>query len=95
MCRKRGLAACFSRRKGKAMGRIVYHVEQRPDGKWAGKKQGIGRASVLADTEQEAVQLTIAIARKRKAQVIVHGRDGGIREERTYPRSTDPRRHEG
>lgn len=29
------------------------------------------------------------------AQVVIHGKDGRIQEERTYPRSSDPRRRKG
>lgn len=67
------------------MGRKKYHVTQNSDGTWKGKAQGGQRASVVADTKQEAVQKTIEIAKKQQdSQVIIHKKDGKIQEERTY-----------
>ena len=65
--------------------RKKYHVTQKPDGSWQGKAQGGKRASVIADTKQDAMRRTIEIAKnKPSSQVIIHKRDGKFQEERTY-----------
>jgi hypothetical protein len=48
-----------------------------------------GKAYVEASTKQEVVTKTATKARKstRPVSVRIHGRDGRIQEERTYPRS--------
>jgi hypothetical protein len=73
-----------------------YHVTRRPDGGWQGKAQGAERASVVSDRKADAQRATIDIAKnKGDASVYIHGRDGRIQEERTYPRSADPRETKG
>jgi hypothetical protein len=70
--------------------RVKYHVTKTEEG-WQGKKEGGERASVKADTKEEAVQKTIEIAKKQdESSVIIHKKDGEIQEERTYPKSSDP-----
>ncbi|MBV6640907.1 MAG: DUF2188 domain-containing protein [Cyclobacteriaceae bacterium] len=77
------------------MTRKVYHVTPAPGG-WKGKAQGGAKSSVTGSTKSSVVSKTIDIAKGQgKSQVIIHGRDGRIQEERTYPRSSDPRRTKG
>ncbi|NMC35246.1 MAG: DUF2188 domain-containing protein [Veillonellaceae bacterium] len=65
------------------------HITQRPDGQWQGKREGAERASIVSSTQREANQRAIEIAKNSgKAQVIIHGTDGKIREEHTY--GSDP-----
>jgi hypothetical protein len=65
------------------------HVTKRPDGQWQGKKEGAERASVVSSTQEEAIQGSVDLAKKNgNAQVLVHGTDGKIRDERTY--GSDP-----
>jgi hypothetical protein len=65
------------------------HVTKRPDGQWQGKKEGAERASVVSSTQREAIHGSIDLAKKNgQAQVLVHGTDGKIRDERTY--GSDP-----
>lgn len=73
------------------MGRKKYHVTKSGDGTWKGKVQGGERASVVADTKEEAVRMTIEIAKKQQdSQVIIHKQDGKIQEERTYGNDPHP-----
>jgi hypothetical protein len=50
-----------------------------------------------ARTKEEAVRVTAQAARAsaEPMSVRIHGLDGRIQEERTYPRSADPRRSRG
>lgn len=73
-----------------------YHVTRRPDGNWQGKLEGAERASVVRETKAETQQATIDMAKNvGNASVYIHGVNGRIQEERTYPRSADPRKSKG
>jgi hypothetical protein len=59
--------------------------------------QGGGKRVASASTKVEAVRKTAEAARRERDDVTVriHGVDGRIKEERTYPRKADPRRSRG
>lgn len=62
------------------------------DGQWAVKREGMKAARVFS-TQLEAIKTARAIARgESSAQLVVHGRDGRIREHDTYgmPPIQDP-----
>ncbi|MCQ4297248.1 DUF2188 domain-containing protein [Pseudomonas stutzeri] len=71
-----------------------YHISATESG-WELRKQGATRASKSAATKDEMLHVTAAFLEGRTASVKVHKKDGSIQEERTYPRSADPRRSEG
>jgi hypothetical protein len=76
--------------------RRVYTVETDPKGGWRGKAKGSTRAVAKGDNKAEVVMRTIEVAKKQpKAQVRIKGRNGRIQEERTFPRSSDPKRTQG
>ena len=64
--------------------------------KWIGEPKHGGRYTV-APTKAEVVAKAARKAKKdRKAVTVrIHDRDGLIQEERTYPRSADPRSSKG
>src|SRR5712664_2448475 len=69
----------------------TVHVYHSANG-WAVKRYG-GRASSLFSTRSEAIERARSIARKAApSQMVVHGRDGGIKEYVTYgmPRVQEP-----
>ena len=71
----------------------VYTVETDPKGGCRGEAKGSTRAVAKGDNKAEVVKRTIEVAKKQpKAQVRIKGRNGRIQKERTYPRSSDPRR---
>ena len=71
--------------------RTVYHVTKAKIG-WEAKKEKTSTPVVVGTTKQEVLKKTIELAKKEKlSQVIIHKVDGKIQEERTYPRSSDPR----
>lgn len=55
------------------------HVVPHPHG-WAVKPAGSDRASSLHDTQREAIDRARDVARNQKSELLVHGRDGRIRE---------------
>ncbi|MEN5141171.1 DUF2188 domain-containing protein [Pseudomonas juntendi] len=71
-----------------------YHVSPTADG-WELKKAGAERASKRSSTKQELVASLSEFFQRKTASVKIHKADGTIEEERTYPRSDDPRRSKG
>jgi hypothetical protein len=63
---------------------------------WSAKTKN-GRAYATGGTKSEVVEKAAARARKsnRPTSLRIHGRDGRIQEERTYPRSADPKSSKG
>jgi hypothetical protein len=70
-------------------------VVKRKDGTWVGETGG--RKVAGGATKVEAVRAAAAKARSSKepTTVRIHKQDGKLQEERTYPRSADPRRSKG
>jgi hypothetical protein len=71
-------------------------VVKKADG-WAGKSGGATVRGTKAPTKAETVKKTAEVAKKdaQPVSVRIHKTDGTIQEERTYPRSADPRRSKG
>jgi hypothetical protein len=59
------------------------HVVPRDD-RWAVKGAGANRATVVVDTQGAAAERARAIARRQGTEVLIHGRDGRIRERDSY-----------
>lgn len=73
--------------------RKSYHVSPHDEG-WQVKPEGAKRATGVFDTKDGAVEEARKLAKnQRPSQVLIHGRDGRIQEERTY--GQDPERTEG
>lgn len=72
----------------------TYHLTKKKD-EWRLEKAGSNRAVVRAKTKAEALKRTSEYMSKRKGSVRIHGTDGKIQSERTYPRSADPRSSKG
>ena len=68
------------------------HVTKRPNGSWAVKQPGKQRASKICDTQAEAKQVAIDIAKNQGLEMIVHGVDGKIREANSYGNDPFPPR---
>lgn len=60
--------------------------------RWVGERKGRKRVYVAGSTKEVAVRKAAAKAKRdpRAVLVRIHGRDGRIQEERTYPRADDP-----
>lgn len=71
-----------------------YHLSPTSQG-WELKKAGADRASKRAATKQELVNSLREFFEGKTASVKIHKADGTLEEERTYPRSADPRRTKG
>lgn len=56
------------------MTRHVYHITQRPDGRWEGRRQGFRRVSILSADRQVVEDRIRALAAKNNFSVLVHER---------------------
>ena len=59
---------------------------------WVAEHQGGGRAYATGPTKAVAVRKAAKKAKRdpRQVSLRIHGKDGRIQEERTYPRAADP-----
>lgn len=71
-------------------------VVKRNEG-WLGESGGRTVPGTKSPTKAEAVRQTAVVARKgpEPVSVKIHKENGRIQEERTYPRSADPRSRRG
>ena len=61
----------------------TQRVTPRKDGKWQHKQDGNKRASKVTRTQKQAIDSAIKVAKKKKSEVVIHGRDGKIRSKET------------
>ncbi len=54
------------------------------DGKWQVKGAGNSRATKLFDTQKEAINYGREIARNQQSELVIHGRNGQIRDKDSY-----------
>ena len=59
-------------------------VSRRPSGKWAVHGERNNRDTALYDTQTQANERAIEIAKNQKSEVIIQGRDGRIRSKDSY-----------
>ena len=57
---------------------------RRPSGKWAVHGERNNRDTALYDTQAQANECAIEIAKNQKSEVIIQGRDGRIRSKDSY-----------
>jgi Uncharacterized protein conserved in bacteria (DUF2188) len=63
------------------------------DGEWIVEREGASRASSRHRTQAEADEGGRAVARREQVELIVHGRDGRIRQRESY--GNDPGKSRG
>ena len=68
------------------------HVAPGVRGGWSVRKGGASRASRVFGTQEEAIVYARQLARREKAELYIHGRDGTIREKRSYADDPTPSR---
>lgn len=60
------------------------HVTQRSDGDWQLKPEGNQRAIKITDTQKEAINVGRDLAREKQTELVIHGKDGKIRDKESY-----------
>jgi len=59
------------------------HVVKNDD-HWSVKRENSSRASANAPTQKEAIQKAIELAKNSESEVLIHGKNGKIRERNSY-----------
>lgn len=59
------------------------HVVPHPDG-WAVKSEGATKSTRVTKTQQESTEIAKEIAKNQGSEVIIHGKDGKIRQKNSY-----------
>jgi hypothetical protein len=73
------------------MGKKNVHVV--PHGsRWATKKAGAERAGTVTETQRSAIAAATRQAKREHVEVVIHGRDGRIRDSDSYGRDPIPPR---
>lgn len=71
------------------------HVVRHGDG-WATKTEGASRVGVKTDTQKEAIGRAVVKAKRDHVEVVIHGKDGKIRDSNSYgndPKSSKDSKH--
>lgn len=67
------------------------HVTPHPEGGWQVTRPGASRAIVRTDTQAEGIDRARALLRNDSGgELVIHGRDGRIRDADTIPPGNDP-----
>ncbi len=62
-----------------------------PKGDWGVKREGAERYSRRYPTQEEAVDTATRMAKRSHGELLIHGRDGRIRDRSSYAQHTSPR----
>ena len=65
------------------------HVVPHSEG-WATKKEGATRAGVVVDTQREAIERAREQAKRENVEVVIHRKDGTVRDSDSYGRDPNP-----
>jgi hypothetical protein len=65
------------------------HVVPHKDG-WATKKEGAGRAGIVTSTQKQAIDKAVGQAKREHVEVVIHKRDGKIRDSDSYGNDPNP-----
>lgn len=68
------------------------HVVPHPDGGWATRREGADRVSSRHPTQREAINTARERAICEQAEVVIHGRNGRIRDSDSYGNDPNPPR---
>jgi uncharacterized protein YdaT len=69
------------------------HVVPHADG-WATKKEGADRAGKVTDTQKEAIDAAREQAKREHVEVVIHRKDGSIRDSDSYGSDPNPPKDE-
>jgi hypothetical protein len=87
-----GLPPTFGSERKLVMSKPSKHVVPSSTGGWAVKNAGSTRASKTFDTQQQAVDYGRTAAKKVGTELYIHGRDGTIKDKRSYGNDPIPPR---
>ncbi|MBR9775285.1 MAG: DUF2188 domain-containing protein [Cytophagales bacterium] len=59
------------------------HVVKHQDG-WAVRGERNGKATIVKETQREAIQIARQIAQNQQSELLIHGKNGQIRERDSF-----------
>ena len=65
------------------MSKKNQHIVKHKDG-WAVKGAGNEKATKVVSTQKKAIEIGTQIAKNQKSELLIHGKNGRIRERNTY-----------
>ena len=68
------------------------HVTLRPDGNWQVKGAGNTKSTAVTGTQYEAIKIAKNIAVNQQSELLIHGRNGQIRDKRSFGNDPFPPR---
>lgn len=57
---------------------------------WAVKREGSKKFTVITETQRNAITVAREIAKNSKSELVIHGRDGKIRDKDSYGNDSNP-----
>ncbi|OJY80745.1 MAG: hypothetical protein BGP13_00120 [Sphingobacteriales bacterium 40-81] len=66
------------------------HVTKHPGGGWQVKGAGNQKATVVTKTQEQSIKAAIPIAKNQKSEVVIHGKNGQIRDKDSYGNDPNP-----
>ncbi|SEI93301.1 hypothetical protein SAMN04488127_0825 [Bhargavaea ginsengi] len=72
------------------MGKNIHVVPM--DDRWGVKAEGESEPSQVVGTQEEAFEIGRELAKQERAELLIHGEDGQIRERNTYGKDPFPPR---
>lgn len=57
---------------------------------WAVKGEGSKKFSVITETQKDAITVAKGIAKNNKSELVIHGKDGRIRDKDSYGKDPNP-----
>lgn len=77
------MSSKHSSKSKKARASVSQHVVPQ-NGKWVVRGTGSKRATSVHDTQAEAIKAAGLIARNQRSEVVIHSRDGRVRQRASY-----------
>lgn len=68
----------------------TQRVTPRPEGGWQHKGDGNARATRITQTQKEAIESAVEVAKRQGGEVVIHGEDGKIRSKDSYGSDPNP-----
>jgi len=57
---------------------------------WAVKGEGSKKFTVITETQKDAITVAKGIAKNNKSELVIHGKDGKIRDKDSYGKDPNP-----
>ncbi len=57
---------------------------------WAVKGEGSKKFTVITETKKDAITVAKGIAKNNKSELVIHGKDGKIRDKDSYGKDPNP-----